>query len=47
MNRKQRRALKKEAKGVAGLSEKVTLLAPYPKSVIFVRKSLTRKIKIW
>jgi hypothetical protein len=43
MNRKQRRALKKEAKGVAGLSEKVTLFGSLPETCNICQKIFDNK----
>jgi hypothetical protein len=45
MNRKQRRAIKKEAKGVAGLSEKVTLFGSLPDICNICKKVFDKKDK--
>ena len=45
MNRKQRRALKKEAKGAGGLSEKVTLFGSLPETCNICQKEFDKKDK--
>ena len=43
MNRKQRRAIKKEAKGAGGLSEKVTLFGSLPDICNICKKVFDKK----
>ena len=45
MNRKQRRSIKKEAKGVGGLSEKVTLFGSLPEMCNICQKVFDKKDK--
>ena len=45
MNRKQRRAIKKEAKGAGGLSEKVTLFGSLPDICNICKKVFDKKDK--
>ena len=45
MNRKQRRALKKETKGSGGLSEKVTLFGSLPDVCNICQKEFDKKDK--